>query len=122
MNNKVDNEINRYYEKANPQVLNKCLEFIKNYDEDVNSYDNYRTAIQLSSELISSLFDSRKEFDDRIASEMEKINSAKDDITKEHLINSFNKKYIHLVLDKDAIKALTSLELIYSSYKYPDDK
>ena len=101
-----------FKEKADPQVLKKCFDFIeKNKDTEMDT-EVSRKALNLCSELISSILASHKEFEDAIKTEIVKMNQLDDGPEKDAFIFKFNNLNLSIALDQKAHEVLSKLEKI----------
>ena len=102
-----------FKEKADPQVLKKCFDFIeKNKDTEMDT-EVSRKALNLCSELISSILASHKEFEDAIKTEIVKMNQLDDGPKKDAFISEFNNHLnLSIALDQKAHEVLSKLEKI----------
>jgi hypothetical protein len=102
----------KFYQKANTVILEKCSLFIKSNQSGKNNHDIYKRAINLSSDLIDSLLESEKSFNDEIKKHCDILAKLKNGPEKETFIGAFNKKEICLVLDQKAEETLKALNII----------
>lgn len=110
----------RYYEKADEEILNKCKSFIQE-NKGLSDYTVYKSAINLTTELINSLLESHKDFNEDIKKEIDTINNEEDEIKRLFMMNAFKEKEYTLFLDVEAhniIKELDSIKDQAKEYKY----
>lgn len=117
MNKDIGNMSEFYYEKADENIIRECETFIKEYNKDTHSYVNYKKALTLEVNLINSLLQSHKEFEDRVETEVQKVVLEENELKKEFLITAFNNGKIFLILDCKAHRILNKLEEIKLEYK-----
>lgn|SRR5574344_49585 len=108
--NKETNKNTEFTEKANEKIIDECKKFVKENDKKVNDYSAFKTALTLCTELINSLLESQKPFDDAIKGEIKKLDNLQSEAQKEFFVYEFNGKKMCLHLDVQAHRVLESLE------------
>lgn len=102
----------KYYEKANFKLKEKCKKFAKKHQNDMGDHSIFSKALKLTGKLIKSLLYSQREFNWRIRCEIKEIDSAQSELAKDLAILRFNQKNIVLVLDDDAKNVLLDMQKI----------
>lgn len=101
-----------FYEKANQEVLVKCKAFIDSNSNTKNDYCVFKESLRLEKELIQSLLESQKDFDDTVKKELDKKPPNDESPEMDAFIFRFNNLELKRCLDVEAHKTLQKLQKI----------